>query len=238
MARLRVKLLLAALAALSFSLPLSGQIVLGNPAIPEHESLSYRKTLGGKTSMLRVDFDFVKDKAGSWYEVRTRAPDQDALFRLDSRNLFCVSSEVTAKGGDATLRRSTTVLENRARPGDGELLVGGYESLVYELRGYPWGRVPKARLVFLGAGEGGGNFRFELSVLGREDMEAAGRSIPCWKAQLGLTGVFGAFVGKTMLWYSEEEPHYLVRSEGASGPPGSPTAVLILESYAAAPGKR
>lgn len=208
------------------------QVLLSNPSIPDHETLTYSKTVAGKVSTLKVSWDLVREKSPPSYEVRAISPEQDALFRLDSHNLATLSSEVVSRSPDATLRRSSAVLENRARLGEGELLVGSYESFAYELRGFPWGRVAKARLVFLGAGSSGGSgFNLDLTVLGKESVEVLGHQVSCWKAQLGLSGVFGAFIGKTLLWYSADPPHYLVRSEGSSGPPGSPMASLLLVGY-------
>lgn len=199
--------------------------------------MTYRRTQSGKVSTLKVSWDLVTEKGSAWYEVRAVSSEQEALYRLDSRRLFLVSSDVLAHGPDSTIRRTTAVLETRAKAGEGELLVGGFESFIHELRGFPWGSASKARLVFLGANGGAGGFDLEISVLGREDVEAGGRKIACWKVQLGLSGVFGAFIGKTNLWYTADSAHYLVKSEGASGPPGSPNMSIILESYAAKPAK-
>lgn len=215
----------------------TGQIALSGAGIPEHEVMSYRRTQSGKVSSLKVSWDLVTGNGSSWYEIRAVSSEQEALFRLDSRKLFLISSDVLNHGLDSTIRRTASVIEARAKAGDGELLVGGLETFVYELRGFPWGSASKAKLVFLGANGGGGGFDLEINVLGKEDVEVGGRKIACWKVQLGLAGVFGAFIGKTYLWYSADSAHYLVKSEGASGPPGSPSMSLILESYASKPAK-
>ena len=62
-----------------------------------------------------------------------------------------------------------------------------------------------------------GDFGFELNVSGKETIEVVGTGVECWKAQLSLGGIFGAFFGKSYLWYSTAYPHYLVKSESAIG---------------------
>ncbi|MGA2547193.1 MAG: hypothetical protein ABSF43_11630 [Rectinemataceae bacterium] len=124
----------------------------------------------------------------------------------------------------------TTILENKGPSTPEEIVVTGMDSLPYTLRAFPWGSRHKAKIVFLGTNAAGG-FRFDLSVTGKETLAVGDRGVECWKAQLSLSGIFGPFFGKSYLWYSTANPHFLVRSESASAGPGSPTSVLSLESY-------
>jgi hypothetical protein len=202
------------------------------PLLPAAERFVYDRTVGDKRDQVDIRSRLVSIKGESYYELETRAPEQDTLIRLDPGTLFASYIEVLSRGKDATLRRVTTVLENKSSPGPDELVVSSFESLTFSLRAFPWGTRQKTRISFLGAGAGG-NFRFDLSVVGKETMAVAGRDVACWKAQLSLGGVVGAFFGKSTLWYSVEHPHYLVKSEGAGGPPGTPTSVLVLASYSA-----
>ena len=125
--------------------------------------------------------------------------------------------------------RITSIVENRYKPKDGEILVSSLDTLGQSLRRFPWGQGKKAKLVFLGSS--GGNLSFELSVSGKETIAIGGRSIECWKAQVALSGIFGGMFGKSSLWFSAESPCYLVKSEGPSGGPGSPNGIMELKSY-------
>jgi hypothetical protein len=191
-------------------------------ALPAQERFVYARTIGDKLDRIEVVSRLVASKGQSWYELTSHSAEQDILLRLDPATLLASYAEVTNRGKDATLKRSTTILENKAPTGPDEISVSVMESLVYTLRVFPWGLRQKARIVFLST-SAAGNFDFDLSV--------TGKGIECWKAQLGLAGIFGAFFGKSSLWYSTAFPHYLVKSESASAGPGSPMSVLTLESY-------
>jgi hypothetical protein len=71
--------------------------------------------------------------------------------------------------------------------------------------------------------------------VGRERIIVSGHSWDCWKLELGVGGVlgtlFGGMAGKTRYWFSTDGRHIPVRTEGLTGMPGSPMAVMELESY-------
>jgi hypothetical protein len=230
--------------AFAASLVLASAWLWAEPApsqlLPASERFLYSRTIGDKRDEVRTAWRLVAEKGVSWYEVSTLAADQDSLIRLDPANLFANYIEVTSRGKDATLRRVTTVLENRSGAKPGEIVLSTFEALPYSLRAFPWGSLQKAKVSFLGSG-GAGNFGFDFSVTGKETLSVGGRGVECWKAQLSLGGIMGAFFGKSSLWYSVDYPHYLVKSEGAGGPPGTPASVLTLVSYSSeadpAPGR-
>jgi len=221
-----------ALACLAFLWPLAlGAQGVTRGLLPASESFRYERTVSGKSDLVEASSHLVETKAGSWYELSSHSAEQDLVLRLDAKSLFAVYSEVTSRGKDGTLRRITSVLENKVIAAPDEIFVLAGEALPYSLRAFPWGRQQKARLSFMGAG--GGSFHFDFTVTGKDTVQAGGRAIECWKAQLSIGGIMGTFFGKSYLWYSTEYPHYLVRSEGASGPPGTPVSILLLESYSA-----
>jgi hypothetical protein len=196
--------------------------------LPLSESLVYARTVGDRIDAVEVSSSLVESKGESWYEVVSHSSDQDLALRLEPSTLFASELEVTSRGRVGTLRRTLSLLDRRDAPAADEFLVLGFEALPWSLRAFPWGQRQKARIAFMG---GAGNFRLELSVAGKEAVRAAGRLIECWKLQLSVPGIVGALFGRSSLWYAAEYPHYLVKSEGASGGPGSPVSVLLLESY-------
>jgi hypothetical protein len=198
--------------------------------LPASELFLYARKVGDKRDEIEVRTRLVSAAGENYYELRSRSPDQDLVLRLDPETLFAGYVEVTNRSKDATLRRLTTVLENRSSVGPDEVVVSTFETLPYSLRAFPWGSRQRANIRFLGS-SGGSDFRFDLSVTGKETLAVGGRGVEAWKVQLSLGGILGAFFGKSYLWYSSEYPHYLVKSEGSSGGPGSPTSVLTLQSY-------
>lgn len=220
-----------AFALLAYSLAAEG-LAAGNAGalLPEEESFVYSRKVGEKAEEVFVRSRLVADREGRHYEIESSSPGQDILLKLDAATLFANYVEVTNRQEDSTIRQVTSVLESRFKAKDGELLVSSAESLSHSLRAFPWGSRQKVKIAFPGSGRNG-DFRFDLSVVGKEKLESGGRSVECWKAQLSLGGFLGGLVGKTQLWYSVQYPHYLVRSEGPSGMPGSPAVVLELKSY-------
>ena len=204
------------------------------PPLPAAESFVYARTVGNKKDQVEVRTRLVSNAGESWYEITSHSEEQDSVFRLDAATLLARYVEVTSRSKDSTLRRVTEVLEVRTAAGPDEFLVSGFDSLPYSLRAFPWGLRQKAKLRFMGSGASG-DFSFELNVSGKETIEVVGTGVECWKAQLSLGGIFGAMFGKSYLWYSTAYPHYLVKSESASGGPGSPTAVLRLQKFSEGP---
>jgi hypothetical protein len=233
--------LVSALAALAFicaaSLAASPQIA-ASPAVrpgaplPASERFVFARTVGDKHDLVETRIRLVSEKGENWYELTSHSTEQDLLLKLDPLTLLANYTEVTSRGKDATLRRVTTILENKSSVGPDEIILTGFESLPYTLRAFPWGLRQKAKISFMGA-SGGGSFRFDIGVAGKETIAVGGQGIECWKAQLSLSGIMGTFFGKSYLWYSTAYPHYLVKSESASAGPGSPTSVLTLVSYTA-----
>lgn len=70
-------------------------------------------------------------------------------------------------------------------------------------------------------------------MVGIETIRINNSSYECYKVHLSVSGIFGALLGKTTLHYSTRNPGFLVRSEGISGPPGSPRVIMELIEYQA-----
>ncbi|WP_304241200.1 hypothetical protein [Gracilinema caldarium] len=191
----------------------------------------YSRKIGNKQDELIYTSRFVNEEKGSYFELSSSAPDQKALYRIDAASLLATYTDVTTYGEDATVNRVSRLLETRYKAKEGELLVSSTDTLGQSLRLFPWGKQQKAKIIFIGTGASVGGFTFELTVTGKEKLTIMGREVECWKAQLGLSGIFGSLVGKTSLWFLASYPYYMVKSEGVSGPPGTPKSSLELIRY-------
>ena len=220
------------IAALALVPVFVGAEVAGLPLLPVSERIVYARTIGDKSEEVVVLTRLVSSKDGAWYELTMHSPDQDSLYRLDTRTLFANYAQTTIRSKESTIRRVTEVLEERSAAGADEILLPGIDSLPYSLRAFDWGSRQKAKIRFLGT-VGGSDFRFGLDVAGKESIVTPKGEVVCWKVQISLDGVLGSFFGKSSLWYSVDFPHYLVKSEGSSAGPGSPQSVLTLVSYSA-----
>jgi hypothetical protein len=215
---------------------LFAQIRIANPSLPASEHIVYTERIGSETRVIDQRTVLKSDKGKSWYEYVSSSPDSDILLRMDKDTLLATYSETTTRGKDSVIRRTTEILKTTVALKEDELLVSDFNALAVTLRGFPWGTTDHARLVFLGQANQGMQFSIDLNVQGKETVTANGKPYECWKVQIGVGGVYGAFMGKTYLWYAVDSPHYLVRSEGALGPPGSPQRVLEMNSYGAGTG--
>jgi hypothetical protein len=219
-----------ALAVLFSGGSLQAQGIAAPVALPTEERIVYERTVGTTKTRIEEHMILVTTRDDTYYEVTTKSDETDAVFRLDPKTLIATDTDVTSRSETGVINRVTTIKENRAVLGTDELQIGGFESIAQTLRAFPWGSAQKARLVF--AGQSSSNsFDYELSVSGKETVTAGGKSYECWKAQLGLNGFFGAFMGKTTVWYSTSAAHYMVKMQGASAGPGSPTSIQEIESY-------
>lgn len=226
---------------LLFNLLIIGITLFGGPFVqmvnlyaqplPAYERFVYQRRIGSKQDEVIYISRYVAAEGGAYFELSSSAPDQKALYHLDAQSLLAIYTDVTTFGENTTVHRITTLVENRYKAKEGELLVFSTDTLGQSLRLFPWGKQGRAKIIFIGTGPSPGGFSFELTVSGKEKLSIAGREIECWKAQLGLSGIFGSLVGKTNLWFLAGYPYYLVKSDGVSGPPGTPRSTLELIGY-------
>jgi hypothetical protein len=200
--------------------------------MPKEERIVYAESFGDTKGITTETLRLVTEGDKSWYEVLQSSPKVDFLFRLDAATLFPFYTETTTHEGNSVVRKSMEVLEAKGPFKSDELPVSDPNALGLELRGFPWGSRDSARLVFLGV-NGVQSMSFSLSVQGKESLSLGGKVFECWKVQLGLDGLFGAFIPKTYFWFLARAPHYLVKFEGLSGAPGSPKRTLVLQDYEA-----
>jgi hypothetical protein len=222
-------LILTALTVLS---PAWGQLKLTNPGLTAPETLVYQETVGSAAPrVVEASLSQTGSGTAARLEYRTKAPDLESLYRFDPVTLVSLSSETLTRAADATVRRTADYQDLRPNAGPTDLVVTDLGSLPLALRGYPWGRQASAKVLFLGnLSTGGPGFTLELQVVGREKVEAAGRTWDCWHATTGLGGALSLMVAKTDWWFAADGTHVLVKSAGPAGGPGSPTRTLVLRT--------
>jgi hypothetical protein len=213
--------------------PARAQVLIRNPSLPAEESAVYTERIGEDSWTITQTLSLRSEKGDSWYEFKSSSPESDVSIRLDAVTLFPRDSEVITRSGDSVIKRTTEILKAAPHPKANELVIGDFNSLAVMLRGLPWGAFTTVNLVTLGASGRSQQFSFQLTVTGREKVSAGGKTYDCWKAQLGLGGLMGTFFGKSSYWFLADAPHFMVKSEGPSGGPGSPIQRSELQSYSA-----
>jgi len=217
--------------------PLWGQVKLTNPGFADKETLSYLETLGSAPGRpFDTSLTLVGSGSAARLEYRTKGLDLESVYRIDPVALVSLSSETLTRAPDATVRRTADYQDLKPAAGSQDLVVTDLGSLPLVLRGFPWGKVSSAKILYVGnVNYGGTGVSFEIQVAGRDTVEAAGRSWDCWHVTTGLGGALSLVMAKTDWWFAVEGTHPLVKTSGPAGGPGSSQRTLVLRSYT--PGK-
>jgi len=207
------------------------EVKIANPGLADHETLTYIETIGKNSHPYAVTLTLTGEGSLSRYEYRSVGPDLVSVYRLDPVTLISLSSETLTRAADATVKRTATYEDLKPKAESSDLVITDMGSLPVVLRGFPWGQVNAAKLIYLGnLNFGGGGFSVELRVTGQETVTAAGRSWVCWHATTGLGGALSLVMAKTDWWFAAEGTHPLVKTSGPIGGPGSPVRTLVLQS--------
>lgn len=208
-----------------------------DPGIPDGETITYAGKLDD-TPMTVVETVRIKQEDGQQcYEITSLSPSLDRVLTLDKESLRILSIHTIRKFPRATLDSRMQVRNENPLPGSDEIILADFSALTYIFRGFRFGELENVKIGFYGEGRQR-TFGFSASSKKKETITAGDKVVECYKIEFGLEGFWGAFLPKMHVWYSADPPHYLVRYQGLSGPPGSPKRDMEVQSYeikAAAP---
>lgn len=211
---------------LGTTLSLGAEVRVVNPGIGR-ETLRYDETLGTQHRTVTVTLGLQGDRL----EYRSVGADLELVLRLHPETLVSLAAESLTKAPDATVRRTTEFRQINPHLGADDLGVTDLSSLPVLLRGFPFGQRASAKIVIVGNPSLGTGPNFEVQVLGKEKVSAAGKTWECWKVTTGLGGALSLVLAKSEWWFSVDAPHVLVKSSAPSAGPGSPTRTLVLADY-------
>jgi len=212
-------------------LGVSAEVPITNPGFADRESLKYTETIGSVIRPFEVTLTLVSDALGQRYEFRSVGAELESLYRLDPTTLLSLSSESLTKSPDATVKRTAEYRNLAVHAGPDDLVLTDMGSLPVVLRGFPWTKTKTAKILYVGnTSYGGSTISFEVQVVGKDTVTAAGRTWDCWHATTGLGGALGLLLAKTDWWFAVEGTHPLVKTSGPVGGPGSPTRTLLLQN--------
>jgi hypothetical protein len=201
-----------------------------DPNIPNGETITYVSRVGDKVLTVVEKVVIKKEGEKELYEITSRSNPLDRTIVLGKDTMAIVSVHTVRKYQEVTLGSYLTVIDEKEQFGSDKIKLADFTIMNYLFRGFPFGKLEKLKI---------GSYREEqkddyplnVTCKKREKIEIKGRSVECYKLELGMDGFWGRFFPKTNMWYSVEPPHYLVRYKGQSGRPGSPKRVVELESY-------
>lgn len=206
-----------------------GSPQLQDPNIPNGEKITYNLYAGNEVSTVEDEISVKEEKGKKIYEIISKSKAADQKIKIEAESMLSFFSETLQKGKDAVVRRQIELVENKSKTKEGEIRLMDFQGILYYLRGFPFDKLKSMKVRTLGT-DSDNSLQMEIIVTGKEIVKVNGKGIQCYKLKFGLTGILGALVGKTYLWYSVSSPHYLVRYEGYTWP-GSKKRIMELISY-------
>ncbi len=208
---------------------------LGNPfqdpGIPDGETITYA-TMVDDAPMTVVETVRIKEYDGlPCYEITSLSPSLDRILTLDKQTMRIKAIHTVRKFPRATLDSQLLVKNEDPLPGNEEIVLADFAALTYIFRGFLFSQLESVKIGFYGEGRQR-SFGFSASNKQKETITVNQQPVECYKIEFGLDGFWGTFLPKMNVWYSSEPPHYLVRYQGLSGPPGSPKRDMQMQSYA------
>ena len=228
--KIMLLLFLACSIVLEVSGPVSGESLFVDPDIPHGETITYISRAGDKEVTVVEKVVVKKEGEKVLYEITSRSKPLDRTIVLEKDSMAILSVHTVRKYEEVTLDSFVTVIDEKEQFGSDKVKLADFTIMNYLFRGFPFGKLEKLKI---------GSYREEqkddyplnVTCKKQEKIEINGRTIECYKLELGMDGFWGRFFPKTNMWYSVEPPHYLVRYKGQSGRPGSPKRVVELETY-------
>jgi hypothetical protein len=201
-----------------------------DPGIPDGETITYATTVDDEL-MTVVETVRIKQEHGQQcYEITSISPSLDRILTLDKETMRIKAVHTIRKFPRATLDSRLQVKDEDPLPGKDEIILADFSALTYIFRGFLFGELENLKIGFYGQGRQR-TFGFSASNKKKEIITINQKSVECYKLEFGLEGFWGTFLPKMNAWYSAESPHYLVRYQGLSGPPGSPKRNMEVQSY-------
>ncbi len=208
---------------------------LGNPfqdpGIPDGETITYATMVDDAPMTVVETVRIIEDGGQPCYEITSLSPSLDRVLTLDKQTMRIKSIHTIRKFPRATLDSRLLVKNEDPLPGNEEIVLADFSALTYIFRGFLFSELESVKIGFYGEGRQR-TFAFSASNRKKETITVNQQPVACYKIEFGLDGFWGTFLPKMNVWYSSEPPHYLVRYQGLSGPPGSPKRDMQVQSYA------
>ena len=201
-----------------------------DPNIPNGETITYISRVGDKALTVVEKVVIKKEGEKDLYEITSRSNPLDRTIVLEKDTMAVVSVHTVRKYPEVTLESHLKVIDEKEEFGTDAIKLADFTIMNYLFRGFPFEKREKLKIGSYRE-EQKDDFPLNVTCKKQEKVEINGRTIECYKLELGMDGFWGRFFPKTNMWYSVEPPHYLVRYKGQSGRPGSPKRVVELESY-------
>ncbi len=200
---------------------------LVDPGIPDGETAVYAVKAGQETAVLTQRIEKKTDNGRLVYEVTSESALDDMKVRINAGTMTVEYSWVRRKRPELVIEIETKTVKNTVKTKADEISVADFSGLLHILRGFPFGKLKTVKIRMAQ----GSDFVMNAVNTKEVDIKTAAGKIRCYEIELGLDGFLGAFMPKTLFWFSREAPYYLVRYQGQMAGPGSPELVMELTGY-------
>jgi len=231
---MKIKYLFRLLLISSITFGVSGFVrantILVDPNIPNGETITYTSRTGDKRVTIVESVVVKKDGERELYEISSRSESLDRTIKLAKDTLAILSVHTVRKFPEVTLDLQLTVIDEKPHSARDEIMLADLSVQKYILRGFPFEKLKKLKIGFYREDRKKPS-PFNTNYKGKEKLTVNQKTVECYKLETGMDGFWGTFVPETKMWYSVEPPHHLVRYEGPSGPPGTPTRIIEQVTY-------
>jgi len=206
------------------------QSLFQDPNIPDGETITYASRVANEQTTIVERTVIKEDRGKELYEITSRSDSIDKTILLKKDSMAVVSVHTIIKYEDVTLDSKITIIDETPSLQADDLQRVDVSTLRYFFRGFPFGKTGKVKLQFYGEKN-----KLRSPIIAehkkKENVKVNQHTIECYKFEFGIESFWQKFFPKTTMWYSVASPHYLVRYEGPSGPPGAPKRIIELVSY-------
>ena len=203
------------------------EVLLQDPQIPDGERIVYNFCVGDSSGTLVEEVRIKEENNCQIYEIVSRSKFVDKEAKIIKKDMTLVYLSTVNKRKKTVIERTTALIEDKSETKKAGIKMLDYNGLNYILRGFPFTEKKPLKIRTIG---GRGMFPMKVKVGKTKNITVGDKSIKCYKLELGVTGLLGVIFPKSLLWYSVDPPHYLVRSKSPKAA-GYPKRTIELIEY-------
>ncbi|MBN2658507.1 MAG: hypothetical protein JXR86_15715 [Spirochaetales bacterium] len=209
------------------------------PSIPDGEVIRYKTVVGkrnGETEYSSQSISLISEENREFYLVRSSSSAQSTETMITADTFIPVSMSKRIYGERSDIA-TTVALLNEPRLSADEIAVLDTNDLANILRAYPFENPRDMNLLFLGqGGEEMSSMSFRIIFNGEETVSLNNREYDAWKLEMkadlsGAMALFSSMIPKTIMWFSKEDSHHLLKMTGSRGPGADNVVNLEMISY-------
>jgi hypothetical protein len=200
------------------------QSAFDDPGIPDGEKVLYTATWDKDVYPMTQRTTRKFENGRLVYEVSVESAREDYRLKIDAAKMAVFYSWTRRKQPALVTETETRIVKNEIVDKPGEATMVDFSGLVALLRGFPFDKTRSLKIKTAG----GSDFALTVTQTKEVDVKTKAGTFRCYELEFGMDGFFGAFVPKSYFWYEKAAPHRLIRYQGQTAGPGSPSYAIEL----------